>query len=527
VKDPATPPADEAASAPSGANGPSNGDAPPPVPAQPWSGRQAPPHRRRLLAVADRINPVTVREVRQSIRNRGFVVALGMILLAIAATATMIAANYDGMTAGEPFRRANQVLLFFVVLVVPFRAMNAVGKETEPGLTEQILLTRLSPGRIIDGHLLTSFAQIVLIVCLFSPLLALSYLLRGVSVLEVACALGFATTAAIGVAAAGTAVGSLGRAKAIKQPLRALAAIGIVWLGFGLVAMTEGLRFYVRIFGTPDGWLVAASWLCGLGLWVALCRLIAKAMLAHPYENRSTGFRIHALVVSAVLLAIALFSMRRTGLARDLVPLIATAFGLAAPFWLVAATEDDGLSPCVAARVPKNPVLAVLLSPLYPGGSRGLLFALLHMVTLLGLLLAIPLLVSASLPRSEDLGLLVLAACYGVFYLSLGRVVRGWLGPGTKRSWIALAILVGILALCSGLPLLFDVLVFQGSGDWHPGHILDPFYTMAEFERRPWGMVAVVGALSALPLALCLKRLGASAAEIVRASRARRDAVAH
>ncbi|GIW70954.1 MAG: hypothetical protein KatS3mg102_0496 [Planctomycetota bacterium] len=487
-------------------------------------GAQSIPLAERL---AERLNPVLVRELHQGVRSRAFIVALGLVLLANALAAVLIAANLSEMRPGEPFLHALTTLISALVLVVPVRALFAMVREVEPGLSEQLLLTRLRPRRIVHGQLLAAAFHIFALTGLFAPLLALTYLLRGVDVVAIVLGLGLAAGLALALAGGALALGSLARVRALAPLARALGLFG-VFSGAGVATplILEGLGDLVQWYASdPEEFRNALLGMLGalvLGLW--LCELVATAMLSHPFENRSTGFRVHAWAVAAAAFGFVLAAVPQRFLDEALPAAGAVACALAAPVWLIAATEEESFSPRVRRHVPPSRLLAALAAVFLPGGGRGLLWVLCSAALLLAGGLGLPPLLAGTPADPAVAVVLAMVLLYGVLYAAVGRVVRGRMRPGLRASWLARALLLGIALLGSLLPLLLDAIVGGGIERWHPGHILDPVWTLVELRRirRAHDPVLILGVLAALAVLAAAPSMRRGLAESWHAAAARR-----
>jgi hypothetical protein len=500
------------------ANGPST---PPPGPAPPTPRAGAADAESAASRFADRLNPVLLRELRQGIRSRSFLVGLALVLAAIALVAVLIAASAEDMSAGEPFLAALSTLVGASIFIIPARALFAIGREVEPGMSEQILLSKLSPGQIVNGHLYAAAFHAVVFISLFAPLLALTYLLRGVDVLQVAIGLGAAAMLSLATSAAGVAIGSLGRWRAALPAVRALGAAGLTFAaGGGIVFISEALPELMRV-RTFDPQVFRSMLLLSvliLALVVSLGRLVATAMLSHPFENRSTAFRVHGLVTTVLCMGWVAWALPSTVL-DEAAP--ATAFVLCfflAPLWVIAATEEEQLSPRVRLFVPKRSLLALLAAPLFPGGGRGLLFALGSAGLLVALLLGIPSWLTPGGVDASDASFTAMAVLYLLFYAATGRVIRSRLGSGERRSWFARAAVLIVFALGCVAPLILDAVIGGGVHRWHPGHILNPFWTIDAHSRHLAEPMLMLGGLTACMFLLATPAILRGLREMRRAS---------
>ena len=496
--------------------------------------------------LSDRLNPILVREVQQALNGRSFVATLALALLGIVVTALVVASEGDlGRAEGrDAFVLALQVLAPILLLVVPFQAYLSMRQEVAHGTVEHLLLSRLTSGAIVRGKLAAATVQALLFLAVFAPLVALTWLLRGVDVPTIAFVLGLAFVYAFGAAALAVAMGALSRWAPVRALPMLVLAVGLCVVTIGFVG---GMPFIVRdltsVLRDPDFGLQVLSVLVGpVVVGSILLGLVASNSLAHPHENRSTSFRVFAL--ACVLLGLAWVayvvpSVRglpsRVGWSA-LVPFAAAAGVCLFPFWWFAVTEDEALSPRVRTLVPRSPILAAMEIPLLPGGGRGLLFTLLLCATTLGGA-ALGLVLADAWGSAYDRSWIVALGLWGyvLLYAGLGRILRGRLprgSRGTVVARVAMPLMIGILAL---LPVVVDLIVRGRSWEWTPLHVLSPVSTIDHAlrgARSGRGGPALysgvdeaygwLGAVTVLVLLVNVPAMIRGAVEVMRASRIRR-----
>jgi hypothetical protein len=263
-------------------------------------------------------------------------------------------------------------------------------------------------------------------------------------------------------------------------------------------------------------------------LTIILCSLVGAAALAHPYENRSTGFRVFgfAIVLGVVAwLVFLVFPNIPFGPGRDSEALWYTSGFLGAVlalFPLFAATEAPKLTPRVVTRLPRSALLRFLSVPFLPGCGRGLVYTLL----LAPVSLVVPLLFEASGWRRGDAdapGIALLIWAYVIFYSAVAAFVRSRMGQAQKYNWIARAIPVGMLLLAIVLPLLAEVILGARSiGRWAFYRILDPFTTVSAhdgYPREPEEVLGIFLVLTAIAVAMNFVSMWDGVSEVMSARR--------
>jgi hypothetical protein len=444
-----------------------------------------PPHLSFRERLSDRLNPILVRETQQSMNGKTFIAALALALIAI------VLVGLTTASAGEATRRSGwrafllslQVLVPILFLVVPMQAFLSMRQEVAAGTIEHLLLSRLSPYGVVRGKIAATLVESLIFFSVFAPLIAMTYLLRGVDVPSIVIALGATLVYAIGAATFGIAMGALSRAAGFRAlPLIVVAIV----LTVGTISLVGGMPVYLpsligNFRGEDSTWEAVVSFLLPALLSVPLLFLVAASALAHPYENRSTAFRAFALVAFC---AVAGWTMwQEPYSSRELPSTIEVWALVAAPFWIFAATEELRLSPRVRTLVPRSRLLAALSLPFLPGGARGFLWISLFGVLALWAALYGPSLFGGGDPDGHRLVAAAAAWAYVLIYASLARFLRSRLPAGTRGTVlarIATPLVVGVLAV---VPELTDLLAYGHGRASGASHLLNPFETVSAMGR--------------------------------------------
>ena len=485
-----------------------------------------------LSRLSDRLNPILVREVQQAIKGKVFPLTIMIALAVSVVIAAVVASDPESGSSGRrAFDAGFATLVPLLVFVVPMQAYNSMRTELKGGIVEQLLMSRLSPGRVLFGKLQAAMVQFLLYVSILSPLLATSYLLRGVDLLTVAISLLFALI----VCVAATAFAVSSAAQAVVPALQPIANLGIA---FGLGIATFGLVAMIASGGYASGlgallrsreFAAAVSGMIGIAvLATTLSWLAARSYLLHAFENKSTGFRVFLWLLPALVYGWMLTFVESIYWDEAFPVLTVGLMFAGLLFGVFMVTEQREFSPRVRSHVPASSVRALLLTPLLPGRDRGLLcftmFALFVMA--IGLLFW----PAASGPYSISrfagrLGLMAMA--YGLVYLGIGRWLRGLLPDTLQASQAGRVVLPVLLFLSMVLPVLVDALTRGEVDEWHIGHVMNPIWTISHFldSRWPTATPVVVGVLiggTAIQLPVWLR----GAREVARASAAHRERLA-
>ena len=462
--------------------------------------------------VSDRVNPILVRELLQALNGRAFLatLTLSLFVIVLVALSSTSDADLSRPTGGRAFVLALRALTPVLLFLLPFRAFLSMRQEVAPGTLEHLLLSRLTPGRIVRGKLLAGCVEFGLFLSVFAPLLALTYLLRGIDIPTIALMLALAFLGAFTATTLAVAMGALSRWPAGRALPLVVLALGLAVTTVGLVGSMPQIVWSVALLPQQKEAVDALiAVLLPIGLGCVLLSLVACAALAHPYENRSTTFR--AFAIGSLLIGIAWMTYfatryRSTGFIRigvaEYVPVFVAMCTLPLiPFWLFAVTEEEAFSPRTRTTVPRRRVLALLAAPFLPGGGRGMLFTLLLAgVAIAGAALC-PRWFEGRGPGLSGWRSAVGAWAYTLLFASLvGALRRRVLAPGPRGSTIARVGAPFLLLLFTLVPTIFDLLRGTPSRSWNVLRLLSPAHTLEEIGRTD-------GAGEALPSLLTLTAL--------------------
>lgn len=472
--------------------------------------------------LSDKCNPILLRELQQMFGGKAFTATIVLVMLAVFLIALTIMLQREDMPrqpGRDVFVAVMMVLAPILLLVLPMQAFNSMQFELREGAIDQLLMSDLKPRQIVRGKMQAAALVIFAFLGAFAPLLAMTYLLRGIDVTTIALALGLGVLAALAASSLGMAMGAVTAIKPLQQIARVGVSLGLGAITVGAMAglfelVSELSRASARFEWEP---FVAIGLAFVIG--IVLTGMIAAAVLTHPYENRSTPFRVLPFVVGALAIGLLawLVEVRYFDEACPVVAVIIMICGI--PFLMGAVTEAPALSPRVRTLVPRNRGLALLAAPFLPGGDRGFLFVLAFLgmnVVVAGLL---PWL-HGVLPRRNISYFVGGLACYLIIYMSVMRTLRGG-GQGQRPRIRGIVGTILLLVLACAVPLVHDIARF-GHVRWNWAHLLNPFFTISEFESRAKvEVLLVLAAFAALFVVLRLPGMWRGVREVLEASRAR------
>lgn len=396
--------------------------------------------------VSDRLNPILVKETRQALKSKQFLATFAIMLFGgwlISAFVLMalVGGNDDSPYGKNVFPFYFGLLAFTVMLVVPFGAFRSLLAERDLNTYELLNITTLSPQQIVWGKWLSAQVQTFIYFSAISPFVAFSYLLRGVDFPTLIFVLILAMFASMMLSLLSLTFSTFARQRQAQVVLSLVLLGQLVWvMGAGISLGTYFVAEEIIDFSEPEiywGGLVIATYYIGT---FVLCLQIARAQLTFESDNRSTGIRLSSSALYwltlgwlGVGLYQAIFSGTPPGATLMIEP-VYVVLSFLGVFWgavcLFAATETDGLSRRIRSQLPKNFLLRFLAVPFLPGGGRGMLMAVLHLVALVGLAFAVGQLIHD--PKWVHISKFTVGlSCYIVFYAGMSAALGRWLRKAT------------------------------------------------------------------------------------------------
>ncbi len=322
---------------------------------------------------ADWLSPILVKELRQGLKTKSFVLVflLIQVVMVILVALQVTTVSFTGPDAGRgPF---NEFFWFFVTLpvlfIMPGRGLGAISEETKANTLDLVQLTHLSSFRIVFGKWVALAAQTAMVVTAILPYAVLRYFFGAVDLVDDLVAICMLMLASF-VLTAGTI--SLSTAHPILRVIMLLLGSGFVLsTGGGLMAMRFGGGggfIYGAVTSVPTWvWLYVVG---VAGVYIYFLLELAASKIAPLSENHSARKRGLALLLASGV-CLASFVVDRNSVPGLFVPFI--------PLWawtmVESLTEKTTLVPSLYGRFLRfGKFGSVLGRLLYPGWATGLLF---------------------------------------------------------------------------------------------------------------------------------------------------------
>ncbi len=412
----------------------------------------------------DAINPILVKETRQALKSRQFVVTFSLLLFAamswtIVGSLFLMPQIYFLPSGPTMLIGYYLVLAVPMLLVVPLAAYRSLEGEIDDGTLELLSVTSLSPRQIVLGKLGSAALQMMLYFVALFPCVAYAYTLRGVDLPTLGLLMAMLIVFGLTLTVVAIFFAPMARARSTQVStllcvMGTLIAgeIGTGSLAIGLIQEGNPLPSSVTVFMLLSVLMFAVS-------LSAVLLMATSAQLTPESENRSTAIRVAMLVHMLVLIGI-------SGSARFVEPelglvTIILLVSYAILLWLLVGAmmcaESSTMTPRIRRELPGTFLGRLFLIWFTPGPATGYVFSLTTLsVTLAGL--AYLLLVTADqLPVRplvdrwvDALALVVSYLC--VALLGVRLIVKALRANNSVRVGIGLAAAVVVLLLMALAP---------------------------------------------------------------------------
>ena len=381
---------------------------------------------------SERLNPILVKEARQALKSRQFLLTFSLALLAswawsVGGIALQAGAVYYG--AGGSF----MFIVYFIILaipllvVVPFSAFRSLAAEREEGTFELLSITSLSARQIVMGKVGSALLQIIVYCSALAPCIVFTYLLRGLDIVSLLLVLVYTILASVLLSVQALLMATITRSTQWQVLLSVSLILELLFVGYswcifvGMVMLREQLPFDMTNF-----WLINLALLTGYLSYLVLFVEAATAQISFASENRSTRLRIVLLGQQLLLVGWLVYFWAQI----KEVELIVGLMGVSAVHWALAGALLTGevaeLSPRVRRALPTTLLGRLLFTWFNPGSGTGYVFAVCNLVAVVVVsLLALSVLPEGIrlLRQEEWLYFVALAPSYVIAYLGAGRLL--------------------------------------------------------------------------------------------------------
>jgi ABC-type transport system involved in cytochrome c biogenesis permease component len=481
-----------------------------------------------LERCGERLNPILVKEARQALKSRQFVITFSLLLVCGWAWSLMgVALQMPEIyySPSGPFMLTGYFVVLTVplLLIVPFAAYRSLAAEREDGTYELLSITTLSSRQIVTGKLGSAVLQMLVYYSALSPCIAFTYLLRGIDILTIVFTLAYTFMASLLLSAVGLIVAAASRARHVQillsvVLLMGLAVVTIIWCVYSSVALFE----HEMLPFDEDGFWIAQGMILSLYIsYVVLFVLAASAQLSFASDNRSTKLRIVMLVQQVLLTGWVLYLWLKWP-EDEMFPVF---LSFSAVHWMIMGALLTGewaqLSPRVQRQLPRSFLGRALCTWFNPGSGSGYVFAVVNLVAATLVISAVGLFAQAigrsGAPRNYSAYLFGALVCaYVAGYLGVGRLLvlglRRFLNFG-----LLLPFVIHVLLVLIGMAVPFFLQA------WLQGFAIRNDYTVLQVTNWAWTLYQAaenkLGTTPEAPIVILLGSLAIFLVNLVVAAR--------
>ena len=448
---------------------------------------------RTLENLGDHFNPILVKETRQALKSRQFAVTFGLVLLTSWVWSLMaIYLRYPGIlySPDGPFLLVGylDILLFPLVVIIPFSAFRSLASEREDGTFELLSISTLSPRQIISGKLISSILQMLVYLSALAPCIGFTYLLRGIDIITIAYIIMIAFLASVLLSAVGLVLACVTQQRHWQSALSVIVILLFIFLFFIGLTVVYALVYENaswREFDKLDFWVGTIAFLTAYASYLHLIVSVASAQITFESENRSARIRIALLIQH--FLALGWLGYVAIRFPTDIEPFFALITILVLHWFVMGSFingESAALSPRVRRRIPNFLLDRLWRNWLIPGPERGFIFVMTGLVS--GVLAALSLawfdtFTTFSVSDAQRIMIFGFGLMgYAVCYLATGRLLVRTMNL-IFRADIFVSVITNILLLMGGVmvPLIFQV-VTNRTMDRSFNHWTNPFWFFVE-----------------------------------------------
>ncbi len=420
---------------------------------------------RRVEQVSSWLNPILIKEARQSLKSRQFIITFFLLLLASTSWTILgvilNAPDVYYVPTGQSLLAGYYFILAIPMMgIVPLAAYRSLAAEIDDDTFEMLVITRLSSMRIVVGKLNSAMLQMMIYFAAIVPCLAFSYLLRGVDLPTIALLLAIVFVSSLVLTSFALMLATIASGR-VGQTMILLVLIVVIFLVelFCAILCLDGLLS--ENWGA-DAEVIMMTVVCFL--ISASCAVVflkaAAARVAPITENRSTGLR-WCMFIQQLLWVGSIAGIAMTFKDPDVLNFGTMIVG---GYWLLMGmltlSESPELSPRVQRGLPRTLAGRVFLTWFTPGPGTGYVFALAS-----GTVGAISLGAFGQLlefnrrPSTETVVFAMLIVGYLWAYLGVIRLISMPLSHRFGRMLpIPISTAIAVLGLAALLPTILSVL---------------------------------------------------------------------
>lgn len=264
--------------------------------------------------LSDMFNPLLVRELRQSLRGNIFAwsVSAATVICAVSVTTGIVSTVNDDSVSGLGqiiFMVIYGLLWLMMCVVTPTSTANSFRTERSEGEFNLFMISGIPVWKVISGKQQSAIAQSFLVLAAVAPFMLTCYILRGISIFDIATSLVILILASVLFNQLAILLGALDIPKILYSLIGGIFTFGLVAatiLSMNFIVMTSSASRVSRI----TGGLIASDLILFVILFstvfTILLFLASVAALELRNKNRLLPIKVFILSCIAVLPALGL-----------------------------------------------------------------------------------------------------------------------------------------------------------------------------------------------------------------------------
>ena len=423
----------------------------------------------RLSRISEYFNPILVKETRQALKSRQFLITFCLFLIAgwgfsLIYVAARFPAIYYAPQGSSVLFGYYVILCVPMIIIIPFVAFRSLSAEREDGTFDLVSITSLSPRQIVAGKLVSAIVQMLIYLSALAPGMVFTYMLRGVDIMMIMMSVSYLFLASIALSVLGLVLATVTSSRSWQMVLGvifilALVVLFIISLWAGGFSIFEGAMAYDE----PLFWAAHLFVVTIVVAYTVLFYLAAMARVTFVSDNRSTKIRTCLLVMQALAVGWATYFWLASNEHEVLIAFLVWA---GFHWWLMGALmvgESDEISPRVRRELPETFMGRAFATWLYPGPGTGymLTVACFGCLTMLVIAVSIGSVVAGSLATAAEFVQSSLVMRIALIAMVLVFTVAGAaISYGLRNQPTAVALFASFFfAIAAGSALLFLVAV--------------------------------------------------------------------
>jgi len=446
--------------------------------------------------LADMINPIAVKEMRQAVKSRLITWILMLFLLVqlvVIIVVLVFNEEFNDFNAGPGvFMTILGILLGTCLLFIPAITALRLASERSDSNIDLLFITTLRPRHIMWGKLV---AAVILTLLFFSaclPFMTLTYLFRGLDLPSMFILLGLDFLAVIlciqGAILLAACPGAL-----IARGIRFIFGLGLLIAAFFMTILISGQMLFTGVgsaLTTWNFWGPALTIVAFIILLIGLFNVFSVALVSPASANRMIGVRIYTIflwLASAGIMAAWLPSVPRN--ARDDIICAWAACSVigACVLLLISICERHEWGLRVRRTIPQNIFLRLPAFLFYTGAAGGVLLSVLIMaVCILTVVFGIEYFTGKT-PDKYVVRMMTYGTYYAISYALTALLIKRLFFKRVTFFGLPIAIALVLLIAGTVIPVITAFLLKKGT--WYDTSelwfICNPFVMLVE-HRKFW-----------------------------------------